>query len=401
MTEVRRQIGKLIKQATPKGSRFVIFIDDLDRCRPPRSVDVLEVINPLLNHSDVIVMVMSDMQVVKRCAEIRYRSLVNATHRPSSSVNYGWDYLQKVVQLQFDLPTYPPEAIRRMVRGLARQVPEGSEHSKLWTWTNNLGLTLRRIVKGVFLPTSFLWLNKAAIGLALLGSTYLFWLWKGGFAPGRRRYLLIAGILTVSTGLLRELIASLSITLRRRAIDRQIRAQIARGERDFSKVEATVRRLNRNWRRDPQAQGLLRERLQRYLEDESELQREAEDEVIQRLEPMPRHAKRLLNRLRLLLFIAHERRMFGGHPVLSPRHIGKWAVLSERWPELAQVLLRSPELMLQLEDPDSHHLTMKQYAPLYGNDKALEDFCLTYSETPLADVMDRIVQFRAASAKMR
>ena len=62
------------------------------------------------------------------------------------------------------------------------------------------------------------------------------------------------------------------------------------------------------------------------------------------LEPMPRHAKRLLNRLRLLLFVAHERKMFGGKPTLSSRHIGKWAVLGERWPELSQIVCTSPEI---------------------------------------------------------
>jgi hypothetical protein len=147
---------------------------------------------------------------------------------------------------------------------------------------------------------------------------------------------------------------------------------------------------------DAGTRGLLRERLQHYLEDESELQKEAEDEVIRHLDPLPRHAKRLLNRLRLLLFVAHERRMFGGSPILSPRHIGKWAVLSERWPELAQAISRAPELMVPLEDRRRHNKTVGHLTPLYQGDEALKQFCVADSRTQLAALMDRIVQFRPA-----
>lgn len=59
--EVRLQLGKLIKQATPRKSKFVIFIDDLDRCRPPRSVDVLEAVSQLFNQVGVVTVIMTDL----------------------------------------------------------------------------------------------------------------------------------------------------------------------------------------------------------------------------------------------------------------------------------------------------------------------------------------------------
>ena len=52
------------------------------------------------------------------------------------------------------------------------------------------------------------------------------------------------------------------------------------------------------------------------------------------LPEVPRSAKRLANHLRLLLGVASQRNMLGGSPALEATHLGKWAVLLERWPEL-------------------------------------------------------------------
>src|SRR5258705_1241990 len=121
MNEVRRQLGKLLQQATPSGSKFVIFTDDLDRCRPPRSVDILEVINQLLDQTGVVIVLMADMQFVAKSAEIKYRDILPSKEDSASSEVsiFGWDYLQKVVQLQFDLPIYPISAMQDMIQELA------------------------------------------------------------------------------------------------------------------------------------------------------------------------------------------------------------------------------------------------------------------------------------------
>ena len=410
MEEVRGQLGRLIKQATPRHSKFVIFIDDLDRCQPPRSIDILEVANQLLDHPGVIVMLMADMQVVTRCAEIKYRSLIQndvkrAPEASLNSPNYGWDYLQKIVQIQFDLPTYPESVIRRMISTLAKQVPQGIQQSwlarakrKLWDRPRSI---LARMLSQV----------GTGIGAVLItsGAFLVLWLtnrlgWLGGVRPHLAgEFFLGVFSAILGSGLLssvREILSRLRVARRRKLLDDEIRSRIAAGERDFSKVEASVQSSRRGLLADAATKGLLRERLQSFLEDESELQREAEDEVTRHLDPLPRHAKRLLNRLRLLLFVAHERRMFGGSPILSPRHIGKWAVLCERWPELAQAISRAPELMLPLENGKRHNSVIGRLAPLYLGDEALKQFCVADSRTSLAAVMGRIVQFRPADEKL-
>jgi hypothetical protein len=406
MQDVRGQLGKLIKHATPKGSKFVIFIDDLDRCRPPRSIDVLEAINQLLDHTGVVVVIMSDMQVIAKCAEIKYKDLATLDAPPSTNYaspgfsTYGWSFIQKIIQLQFDLPTYAVKLIRQMIVDLAREVPE--QRNVDW-WHGVFQNSRIRVRRGFSrLPWARIRLEAITYGLVLAGvalplvvpkiRSLLFGDKLNNF--GRTTLLVTAWVLTM---LLLEgtvlIVTRMSQSKRRRQIDKQIKARIAAGERDFSKVEAYVRRENSAWRNDREAEGLVRERLQRYLEDESEIQREAEDEVMRHLEPMPRHAKRLLNRLRLLLFVAHERKMFGGSPELSSRHIAKWVVLGERWPELAQIVCTNPEIMRRLESVKKHDLVIKERVPLYENDKALRRFCLSRFTIKLWPVIGRIVEF--------
>lgn len=399
MQEVRSQLGKLIKQATPRGSKFVIFIDDLDRCRPPRSVEVLEAINQLLDHPGVVVVLMGDMQVIAKCVDMKFSGLANSeTPTRQSSKNfstYAASFLQKIIQLQVDLPSYSARKIRQMVGDLAKEVPKEQRRTWFYTVWQGAGTGAR----GVFsrLRPSRHW---ASWIFCLLVALVIAWsIWKADTAPAGypaapifgRMFATIIALFVVRW--LARILARMRESGRRKQIDQQIRARTTAGERDFSRVEAYVRGENSAWRNDPEMEGLVTERLQRYLEDESELQLEAEDELMQHLEPMPRHAKRLLNRLRLLLFIAHERRMLGGKPELSSRHIGKWAVLGERWPELLQAVCMNTDIMKPLEDPETHDAVIKEQAPLYENDEALRKFCFSRGGLKLWPVVKRMVEF--------
>jgi len=408
MQEVRSQLGSLIKQATPRGSKFVIFIDDLDRCRPPRSVEVLESINQLLDHPSVVVVLMGDMQVIAECADVKFRDLAksetltsqSSTNQPSKNFStYGASFLQKIIQLQIDLPSYSARKIRQMVGDLAKEVPK--EHARTWLDTvwQGAGTGTRRVFSR--LRTSRHWASWA---FYLLVALVIVWsIWKVATAPPEYPVgMIFTRMITIIIGLflvrwLARILVRMRESGRRKQIDQQIRARTTAGERDFSRVEAYVRGENSAWRNDPEMEGLVTERLQRYLEDESELQLEAEDELMQYLEPMPRHAKRLLNRLRLLLFIAHERRMFGGKPELSSRHIGKWAVLGERWPDLLQAVCMNPDIMKPLEDPETHDAVVKEQAHLYENDEALRRFCFARGGLKLWPVVRRMVEFVPAT----
>jgi hypothetical protein len=133
------------------------------------------------------------------------------------------------------------------------------------------------------------------------------------------------------------------------------------------------------------------------------------------IELYPRHAKRFLNRLRLLLYMAHERGMFGGELALTPRHVAKWAVLCERWPLLATALSTRPHMMLFLEGRPSELVklalegrpsdrdrggeefvnALSSLAPDYRGDSWLPAFLA--SEPKIAGVVAGLVRFEPAT----
>jgi hypothetical protein len=427
--QVSRQLGRLVKQATPKGSRFVVFIDDLERCRPSRCVEILEATNQLLDHERVVIVLMADMPALAASVEIKYKELARRYEpsgpyeRPAVRSGYGRAYLQKMVQLQFDLPSYSVGKVGELARYLA--VLHGFE-------------TDIPAEKGGLSRVSF-WLRRArfkqwprwlqfvteATGTALFvsGGAML----TGKLTGERTSGALLSAVILLSSFVVSYLVYVRRMAKIRRTIDDEIRSQVKRLGTDLSKVEEAVAARLAGLKlpklpdtrprllvvvKPPSSEfsergQLVRERVQHYLEEESEFQRQAEEEVIKYLQPLPRHAKRLLNRLRLLLFVAHERQVFGGTSELTPRHMGKWAVLCERWPELAQAISTHPDLMSELEGTpgsqksgtDKYRQVLKKLAPAYVDDSALPGFC--HSGVRLGPVMERIVRFERAPAPPR
>jgi hypothetical protein len=125
ISEVRNQLERLVAQARRGSRRVVIFIDDLERCQPPRGVDLLEVVNQLLNHPGVVVVIIADMPAIAACADIKYEKLAQH-YSPTEATtgganrNYGRLYLHKIVQLQFDVPPHAPARLQKLLNRLAR-----------------------------------------------------------------------------------------------------------------------------------------------------------------------------------------------------------------------------------------------------------------------------------------
>jgi KAP-like P-loop domain-containing protein len=128
---VRLQLRDLIKQATRDRRRFIVFVDDLERCRPPRAVEVCEVASQLLSHEGVVTVLLADMTVIARSAAIKYRALEqpgSGDDSGSAYDEYGRSYLQKIVQVQFDLPPATQDQLIAMMRigGAGQAKPTGS-----------------------------------------------------------------------------------------------------------------------------------------------------------------------------------------------------------------------------------------------------------------------------------
>jgi hypothetical protein len=170
---------------------------------------------------------------------------------------------------------------------------------------------------------------------------------------------------------------------------------------------------------------LVEQQKEKLLIDEDYFRNEVGNLIVDYLQPLPRNAKRLLNRFRVNLLIAHRRGLFTSDPRVTTEQIGKWLVLSERWPQLARSLAAAPDAIGQLEAqaarplpptaeppaaasgqggahrrarkprPDPFTESIKVLAPFYAGDADLRNFI--HSKPPLADVLERLAHYGAGT----
>lgn len=156
---------------------------------------------------------------------------------------------------------------------------------------------------------------------------------------------------------------------------------------------------------------LVEQRKQQLLIDDEQFRTEVSALIVDYLQPLPRNAKRVLNRFRVNLLIADRRGLFTSEPKVTRQQIGKWLVLAERWPQLRMSLSAAPETMKLLEGqsgvsappragagqappPDPFMDTIRTLAPTCVGDEDLRRF--VYSAPPLAVVLPRLVHYGTA-----
>ncbi|HEX2021806.1 MAG TPA: P-loop NTPase fold protein [Candidatus Thermoplasmatota archaeon] len=409
--QVREELGDLIAEATPPGARFVVVVDDLERCRPPMAVDVLEGINQLLCHSGVVVLVLADMETVASAVEIKYASLAHTDPGSGSPTTqrsrFGRHYLQKIVHLQFDLPRHAPERMHAFLRQLASEPVEPPQAPRPLDALREALTPLRDPLRVAWQPAPPRLPKRVALRAVGLDQRLASWaarlacaallpfswsLWQAmrlsnppplrlTETPPRsvphRVALQVAGALYLLflAGLLAMLVAPLFVSA---LLDDEVFGPIVAGlgaglailiglvptslgfilqRQDTLRLRAHHARIDAALRgRQPTLppppdvpaplwSAMVRERRQALLAAESRDLARASDQLVQHHPMLPRNATRLLNRLRLLLFIAAERRMLEEGNLVTADHLGKWAVLQERWPEAAQAILSSPAAM--------------------------------------------------------
>jgi KAP family P-loop domain len=359
MQQVREQLGGLIRQGLRNPGRFgnwlkrtwpevakfsarfrgrrrlILVVDDLERCRPPRGVEVCEVASQLLGHSDVMAILVADMSTLAASAEIKYSQL-ETLPGPSLDANsppvlakgtYGRAYLQKIVQLQFDLPPANLARVRQIITSEIDKPAKPRPHKtraviRLWRSLDQWG------------PPCYL----VAVFLVLATTSDL------GVIKAVGVVGLILPFLAVASD-----INEVSRSNRRGRVTERIDREIESRATETGNPESVKAAVLESEAAREGGRGLANQRLERFLVDNQLLRVQAESEVLKFLPAVPRSAKRLANHLRLLLAIASQRNMLGGDPALQPAHLGKWAVLLQRWPEMGSAIRADPAIVADLE----------------------------------------------------
>jgi hypothetical protein len=380
MATVRNQLGRLIRQATRGERRFVIFVDDLERCRPPRAVEVCEVASQLLDQANTVTVLVADMDAIAMSAAIKYRELELPDSGTSGSealrsayMRYGRGYLQKIVQIQFDLPPATPEQLKRMLAGRpeatqsrSRQVTPGASKTGAMAARPTSKADAKRTQRRRAVSTTIAGVvTTIAAGIAVPSVTTFLssLLTKKGTNGASGASSWVATIATLA-GVLGAAIAALALYSSIRQANRRRRARESRDKID-SEIDSTIRRQPARATVGEALEGIsssvtkdnvvsVEKRYIRAAMDPLVVRR-ADDLVFEFLPKRPRAAKRLLNQVRLMISIAIARGLFlptndeDGQKALADR-VGRWLVLRERWPDVALKVENDTSLMKTLED---------------------------------------------------
>ena len=104
------------KRITSLDRRLIVFIDDLDRCLPEQAISVLEALKVFLDVQGCIFVLGVDREIIERGIRVRYKEFALAGEIGTRLFPVaGRDYLEKIVQVPFELPPLQQETIQQFL----------------------------------------------------------------------------------------------------------------------------------------------------------------------------------------------------------------------------------------------------------------------------------------------
>ena len=99
--------------------RFVVFIDDLDRCLPDKALQVLESMKLFFDLDGFVFVVGLDQRVIERAVQVKYPA--DSTDQQGGPASYlsGVDYVKKIFQVQFTTPRIDQGDLPRFLETIA------------------------------------------------------------------------------------------------------------------------------------------------------------------------------------------------------------------------------------------------------------------------------------------
>jgi hypothetical protein len=114
-TDVRNEFAENIREVTDalRPQRLVIFLDDLDRCRPEQVVQILEAVNFLSSAAPCFIILGADYSKVETLVGMQFETLALQEKQNAGAaspdpvktrLDYARNYMKKVVNIRLNLP---------------------------------------------------------------------------------------------------------------------------------------------------------------------------------------------------------------------------------------------------------------------------------------------------------
>ena len=119
-----------IVRSYARGQTVFIFIDDLDRCEIPKAADLMQAINLLLSDSSQIVYVLGlDREKIAAGLAAKFSQVLPFLNEKRdgstgySGLDFGYSYLEKFIQIPFQVPKPAARDIDRLLAALNQEAP--------------------------------------------------------------------------------------------------------------------------------------------------------------------------------------------------------------------------------------------------------------------------------------
>ncbi|MCB0046840.1 MAG: SUMF1/EgtB/PvdO family nonheme iron enzyme [Caldilineaceae bacterium] len=123
MEQFERGFRQAIEMVLGEEGRLIVFVDDLDRCLPEKALEVLEAIKLFLEVPGTVFVLGMDREVIKRGLNARYGALFHSVQEESALPITGDTYLQKIVQIPFQLPPLGVEDVEGFIGKIEEKFP--------------------------------------------------------------------------------------------------------------------------------------------------------------------------------------------------------------------------------------------------------------------------------------
>jgi hypothetical protein len=105
------------------GDPLYVFIDDLDRCDTPRAADLLQSLHLMVSESKQLVVILGmDREKVAASIAIKHEKLVpllTSNKTSAGSLEYGYNFIEKFVQLPFRIPQPQNKDVEKLLSCIA------------------------------------------------------------------------------------------------------------------------------------------------------------------------------------------------------------------------------------------------------------------------------------------
>lgn len=108
-------VGSILQKMTD--DRFLISVDDIDRCDPEKTLEVLEAIKLFLDTNGFVFFLAMDCRVVMKAVGVRYKFM---SKDGENSEDMGRQYLEKIIQVPFHLPALSGLRLKELNRELLK-----------------------------------------------------------------------------------------------------------------------------------------------------------------------------------------------------------------------------------------------------------------------------------------